>query len=100
MDFRGVLRRGFELALSLTAPPATVDFTPLVIDEITVISLRYGSFPPALAVLARGEIRTFPMIDVRFPLPEAPPGPGSGGREKNPESNCCAPGRDHSNLSV
>ena len=42
MDFCGVLRRGFELALSLTAPPATVDFAPLVIDEITVIGSKCG----------------------------------------------------------
>jgi threonine dehydrogenase-like Zn-dependent dehydrogenase len=75
---------GFELALSLIAPrgvmvlkstvaaPATVDFAPLVIDEITVIGSRCGPFPPALSALAGGEIRTFPMIDARFPLQEAP----------------------------
>jgi threonine dehydrogenase-like Zn-dependent dehydrogenase len=75
---------GVELALSLTAPrgvmvlkstvavPATVDFAPLVIDEITVIGSRCGPFPPALSALAGGEIRTFPMIDARFPLQEAP----------------------------
>ena len=72
MDFCGVLRRGFELALSLTAPPATVDFAPLVIDEITVVGSRCGPFPPALEALAGEVIRTFPMIDARFPLSEAP----------------------------
>ena len=75
---------GFELALSLTAPrgvmvlkstvagPSTVDFTPLVIDEITVIGSRCGLFPPALSALAMGKIRTYPLIDARFPLSEAP----------------------------
>lgn len=75
---------GFELALSLVAPrgvmvlkstvagPATVHFAPLVIDEITVIGSRCGPFLPALEALERGQIRTFPMIDARFPLSEAP----------------------------
>ncbi len=74
---------GFELALSLIAPrgvmvlkstvaePATVDFAPLVIDEITVVGSRCGPFPVALEALAKGRIRTIPMIDARFPLSEA-----------------------------
>ena len=75
---------GFELALSPTEPrgvmvlkstvaaPATVQFAPLAVDEIPVPGSRCGPFPPALEALAKGRIRTFPMIDARFPLSEAP----------------------------
>lgn len=74
---------GLELALSLTEPrgimvlkstvaaPATVQFAPLAVDEIPVPGSRCGPFPPALEALAKGRIRTFPMIDARFPLSEA-----------------------------
>lgn len=73
---------GFEMALSLTAPrgslilkstvtePSKIHLAPLVINEISVIGSRCGSFPPALKALAESAFRTTPMIDARFSLSE------------------------------
>ena len=71
---------GFGLALSLAAPrgllilkstvagAAPLNLAPAVIDEIEVLGSRCGPFPPALAALASGRIRTAPLVHARFPL--------------------------------
>ncbi len=71
---------GFGLALSLVRPRGVLvlkstaggarpmNLAPLVVDEVTVLGSRCGPFPPALAALAEGRIRTAPLIDARFPL--------------------------------
>jgi threonine dehydrogenase-like Zn-dependent dehydrogenase len=73
---------GFEMALSQTAPrgslilkstvaePSSVHLAPLVINEISVIGSRCGSFPLALNALAESVFRTASMIDARFSLSE------------------------------
>ena len=73
---------GFDMALSLTAPrgslilkstvaePPMIHLAPLVINEISVIGSRCGSFPPALNALAGNVLCTSPMIGARFSLSE------------------------------
>jgi threonine dehydrogenase-like Zn-dependent dehydrogenase len=44
---------------------------PLVINEITVVGSRCGSFPPALQALETGAVDVQPMISARFALRDA-----------------------------
>lgn len=74
---------GFEAAVAATRPrgtlvlkstcaaPAPLNLAPLVINEITVVGSRCGSFAPALRALAAGSIEVRPLISARLPLAEA-----------------------------
>ncbi|MFI5395399.1 MAG: alcohol dehydrogenase catalytic domain-containing protein [Candidatus Binatia bacterium] len=71
---------GFEIAVKATRPRGTLvlkstvaehprlNLAPLVINEITVIGSRCGSFPPALRALEAGRIDVQSLISARFPL--------------------------------
>jgi len=71
---------GFALATSLVHPCGTVvvkstfhgetpvSFSPLVVDEITVVGSRCGPFDDAIALLQNGSVRVKPLIDGRYPL--------------------------------
>ncbi|HEX7407859.1 MAG TPA: alcohol dehydrogenase catalytic domain-containing protein [Candidatus Binatia bacterium] len=71
---------GFAIAVKAARPRATlvlkstsaeqprVNLAPLVINEITVIGSRCGSFPPALHALEAGSIDVQSLIAARFPL--------------------------------
>jgi threonine dehydrogenase-like Zn-dependent dehydrogenase len=74
---------GFEAAVAATRPrgklvlKSTVagahprDLSALVVQEITVIGSRCGSFAPALRALAAGTVDVTPLIGGRVPLRDA-----------------------------
>jgi len=71
---------GFETARKCVRPRGTivlkstykgrieVDFSAVVVDEITLVGSRCGPFDKALAVLASGAVDPRPLIAGRFPL--------------------------------
>jgi len=74
---------GLELAIASTRPRGTLilkstvagkselHLAPLVINEITVVGSRCGSFAPAIRGLASGAIDVSPLISGRFSLRDA-----------------------------
>jgi threonine dehydrogenase-like Zn-dependent dehydrogenase len=72
--------RGFWLASKAARPRGTivlkstyrgrpaVDFSQIVVDEITLIGSRCGPFDAAIRFLARRRVDTSPLIEERFPL--------------------------------
>ncbi len=77
---------GFELAVEATRPRGTLvlkstvaetanlDLAPLVINEITVVGSRCGSFPPALRALESRSVDVAALISARVPLADAATG--------------------------
>ncbi len=75
---------GLGLAMDLVRPrgtivmkttcraDASVDWTPLVVNEVTLLGSRCGPFPEALAALARKEIDVTSMITRQVPLEDGP----------------------------
>ncbi len=71
---------GFHLARRALRPRGTlvlkstyrgrveVDFSSLVVDEITLVGSRCGPFAPALRLLEQGLVDPLPLIDGRFTL--------------------------------
>jgi threonine dehydrogenase-like Zn-dependent dehydrogenase len=71
---------GFASAARLVRPRGTlvvkstfhgetpVDFSPLVVDEITIVGSRCGPFPRALELLAAGQVQVKPLVSGVFPL--------------------------------
>jgi alcohol dehydrogenase len=71
---------GFVLASSLVRPRGTlilkstihgetpVAFSPLVVDEITIVGSRCGPFDRAIDLLARGRVRVEPLLAAVYPL--------------------------------
>lgn len=67
------VRPGGTLVLKTTAPdPVPVDLAKVVVDEITILGSRCGSFEPALTALESGAVRVEPMIEGRYALEEGP----------------------------
>jgi 2-desacetyl-2-hydroxyethyl bacteriochlorophyllide A dehydrogenase len=74
---------GFDLALRALRPRGTlimkstyrgdssVAWSPLVVDEITIIGSRCGPFAPALRLLESGKVDPTLLIVRRYPLAEA-----------------------------
>ena len=74
---------GFELARQALRPRGTlvlkstyrgemtVNWSPFVVDEITIVGSRCGPFAPALRLLERGEVDPTALIAKRFPLSKA-----------------------------
>lgn len=60
--------RGTLVLKSTLAAPALLNLAPLVINEITVVGSRCGSFPPALRALEHGSIDVRSLISTRLPL--------------------------------
>ncbi len=60
--------RGRIVLKSTYAKDASVDLTPVVIDEIRVTGSRCGPFPDAIAALARKQIDVLGMISRTMPL--------------------------------
>ena len=66
---RSALRpRGTLVLKSTYAGKVTLDLSPFVVDEITIVGSRCGPFAPALAMLDRGEVDPTLLVDQRFPL--------------------------------
>ena len=71
---------GFSLANKLIRPRGTiilkstykgraeVDFSKVVVDEVTLIGSRCGPFEPALSWLAEGKVDPRPLIETAYPL--------------------------------
>lgn len=72
--------RGFTAARALVRPRGTlvvkstfhgdtpVSFSPIVVDEITVVGSRCGPFPRAIEILASGRVDVKPLIAATYPL--------------------------------
>ncbi len=75
---------GLPLAMKLVRPRGTIvlkttcrgageiDWTPIVVNEVTVLGSRCGSFSDALSALAKKQIDVGSMITRRMPLSEGP----------------------------
>ena len=60
--------RGTLVLKSTYAGEITLNLSPFVVDEITVIGSRCGPFAPALRLLERGDVDPTALIAARFPL--------------------------------
>ena len=49
----------------------TLAFSPIVVDEVTLLGSRCGPFAPALEALAAGRVDPRPLIEVVYPLAKA-----------------------------
>jgi threonine dehydrogenase-like Zn-dependent dehydrogenase len=63
--------RGTLILKSTVASPVPLDLSPVVVQEITVVGSRCGSFAPALRALETGSVDVLPLIGSRVPLREA-----------------------------
>lgn len=64
--------RGTVVMKSTVHDRAAVDFSHIIVQEISLIGSRCGRFKPALKLLKSGKLNLDAMIDSRFPLSEAP----------------------------
>ena len=60
--------RGTLVLKSTYAGELTLNLSPFVVDEITILGSRCGPFAPALRLLERGEVDPTVLIAERFPL--------------------------------
>jgi threonine dehydrogenase-like Zn-dependent dehydrogenase len=65
------LPRGKLVLKSTVAGATPMNLAPLVIDEITVVGSRCGSFPPALRALAARSVDVLDLVGARVPLADA-----------------------------
>ena len=66
---RGIVRRRGTIVLKTTgATAASVDLSPLVVNEVTLLGSRCGPFGEALNTLARREIDVASLVTRRLPL--------------------------------
>jgi 2-desacetyl-2-hydroxyethyl bacteriochlorophyllide A dehydrogenase len=49
----------------------SLNLSPFVVDEITLIGSRCGSFQPAVQLLSDGRVNPLPLIDAVYPLKQA-----------------------------
>ncbi len=64
--------RGTIVLKSTYRGESAVNFSSLVVDEISVVGSRCGPFAPALELLARGAVQVAPLVEARYPLADAP----------------------------
>lgn len=66
---RGALRpRGTLVLKSTYAGEVTIDLSPFVVDEITIVGSRCGPFAPAIRLLERGDVDPTACIAERYKL--------------------------------
>jgi threonine dehydrogenase-like Zn-dependent dehydrogenase len=75
--------KGFEAAIAATRPRGTLvlkstvadgvqlDLAPIVVNEITVVGSRCGSFAPAIRALESGSVDVTSLVSARYPLRDA-----------------------------
>ncbi len=63
--------RGVLVMKSTYKGDLTVNFSSLVVDEITLVGSRCGPFAPALRMLAARQIDPTPLIEAIYPLDQA-----------------------------
>lgn len=64
--------RGALILKSTFAPPAPVDLSPVVVNEITVLGSRCGPFERAIDALTTGQIHVGGLLDAMYPLSRGP----------------------------
>lgn len=76
--------RGLQDAISMTRARGTVvmkstvhgsvsiDATPVIVNELTLVGSRCGRFEPAIELLRNGKVDVFGFVSAEFPLREAP----------------------------
>jgi threonine dehydrogenase-like Zn-dependent dehydrogenase len=67
---RAVRPRGVLVLKSTYKGEVQVNFSALVVDEITVVGSRCGPFPPALRLLEQQQVDPTPLIEACYPLRE------------------------------
>ncbi len=65
---RSIRARGTLVLKSTYRDPMLVRWSPMVVDEITLIGSRCGPFPPALHLLSTRSVDPTPLIDQIYPL--------------------------------
>jgi threonine dehydrogenase-like Zn-dependent dehydrogenase len=65
---RAVRTRGTLVLKSTYAGDLNLNMSSIVVDEITLIGSRCGPFPPALRLMASGQVDPRPLIAARYPL--------------------------------
>ena len=65
---KAVRPRGKIVLKSTYEGKQEVDFSEIVVDEITLVGSRCGPFKPALQLLDTGKINPEPMVAGRYPL--------------------------------
>jgi threonine dehydrogenase-like Zn-dependent dehydrogenase len=68
---RAVRPRGTIVMKSTYKGELQVNFSSIVVDEITLVGSRCGPFPPAISLLESGKVEPRPLISGRYPLAEA-----------------------------
>lgn len=68
LALRLVRPRGTIILKSTVADKATLNLSPIVVDEIRIQGSRCGPFPPALRALSRGSIDVKSLISVTYSL--------------------------------
>ena len=63
--------RGALILKTTSAQPATIDLSPVVVNELRLIGSRCGPFPRAIQALATGKIDPRPLITATYPLSQA-----------------------------
>ncbi len=69
---RAVRPRGTVILKSTYKGSLQIDFSAIVVDEITLVGSRCGPFQPALALLRSGQVDPLPMIQARYLLRQGP----------------------------
>jgi threonine dehydrogenase-like Zn-dependent dehydrogenase len=67
---KAVRPRGTLVMKSTYKGELTVNFSALVVDEITLVGSRCGPFEPALRLLESRQVDPLPLISAEFPLSE------------------------------
>jgi 2-desacetyl-2-hydroxyethyl bacteriochlorophyllide A dehydrogenase len=65
---KSVLPRGRIILKSTYKGNAEINLSGIVVNEITLIGSRCGSFEPALKLLAESKVDPLPLIEATFPL--------------------------------
>lgn len=68
---RALRPRGTLVLKSTYRGEITLNFSPLVVDEVTILGSRCGPFAPALRLLESGLVDPTPLIAAQFGLDEA-----------------------------
>ena len=68
---RAVMPRGTIVMKSTYKGELAVNFSSLVVDEITLVGSRCGPFKKALELLESGKVEPLPLIEATYPLEKA-----------------------------
>jgi threonine dehydrogenase-like Zn-dependent dehydrogenase len=63
--------RGTIVLKSTYRGAVTIELSPIVVDEVSLVGSRCGPFAPALDLLVSGRIDVGPLIQARYPLTDA-----------------------------